>query len=105
MGTRAAHVHVQYRCVRDIACMHLVWTALACLTWSTPRSGAPPDSHQDPQTSVPVLPNRDYTTGHVETPLRAYEHNWLPIPPGQAGKTPTDDLGLELCRRGARVAS
>ena len=60
--------------------------AVAFLTGSTPRSGARPDTHRDPRTSAPGLPNRDYTRGHVETPLRASWHNGLPIPPGRAGK-------------------
>src|SRR5437773_9299276 len=59
--------------------------AVDVLTGSTLHSGARPDTHQDPRTSAPGLPSRDYRMEHVETPLQACEHNWLPIAPGRAG--------------------
>src|SRR5262249_13412007 len=75
------------------------------LTWSMPHSGAPPDTHRDPQTSAPVLPNRDYTMGHVGTPLPASGYNWLPTRPDREDTRPADDLGWALCRRGVPVGS
>src|SRR5262245_26702429 len=61
-------------------------------TGSTPRSGVRPDTHRGPRTFAPACPNRDYTMGHVETRLRACEHNWLPTRHDWAGRRPTGDL-------------
>src|SRR6266571_3340607 len=79
--------------------------AIALLIWSTPRSGARPDTHRGPRTSAPVLPNTDYTTGYVETRLRACEHNLLPTRPDREDRRPAGDLGWALCRPGVPVGS
>src|SRR6266436_7107893 len=70
---------------------------------SMQRSAARPDTHRDPRTSAPAPPNTDYTTGHVETPLRASGHSLLPTRPGRGGRRPTDDLWWELCRLDVHV--
>src|SRR5207249_2763972 len=66
--------------------------AVAFLIWSTERSGARRDTHRDPRTSAPVLPNMDYMMGHVGTPLRASGYSLLPTRRDREDRRPTNDL-------------
>jgi hypothetical protein len=93
------------RCVHALITLPPTLVSVAGSTLSMPRSGAQPDTHQDPRTSAPGLPNRDYTRGHVETPLPACEHNWLPTHPDRAGRRPINSLAWVLCQPGVRVGS
>src|SRR4029450_4467175 len=104
--TWSAHVPGRWRRGEDIGSRGAApWDTVACIPWSTLPSGALPDTHRDPRMSAPVLPSRDYRMEHVETPLQACEHNWLPTRLGWEGRRPTNDLAEGLCQPGGPVGA